>query len=264
VNWFERQRGTGGVRATNRYSVTPGQTIYAIGDIHGRLDLLKPLLQKIYDDQCAAPEQDWQLVFLGDYIDRGPSSRDVVQLLLRLSEVIGKRAIFLKGNHESAMLDFLADPAIGQQWIEHGGRETLLSYGIDLPSILPEPNWQQTQANFQSALPAAHRRFFESLQLFHEVGDYIFVHAGLRPGVALDDQVERDLLWIREPFLSYNHPGPQIIVHGHTIETTPVETETRIGIDTGAYATGKLTALRLRGQDRVFFSSTNSELRPAL
>ena len=230
-----------------------GQLLYAVGDIHGRLDLLQNLLDLIdLDAQSSRHAGRRTLVFLGDYVDRGPDSRGVVERLIGdLPE--GFDAHFLKGNHEAILLDFLQDAWRLQHWLMNGGEETMVSYGVDTEQLArlgaPEETWRQA---FAAALPEAHVRFFRSLQLSVAYGDYLFVHAGVRPGVPLAAQSEADLIWIRGPFLNHAEPFGKIVVHGHTPGQEPVTRPNRIGIDTGAVFTGRLTALRLQGDSREF------------
>ena len=182
---------------------TDGRTIYAVGDIHGRLDLLDPLLAQIRGDaRLRGGDTKPVLVFVGDYVDRGAASRGVVDRLVALSQgdVFEVRA--LKGNHDAALLAFLDDAAFGPTWCEHGGRQTLRSYGVSPPtSRFDTDGWLATRDAFDSAVPDEHRQFLAGLELIVTYGDYAFVHAGLRPGVALSDQREEDLLWIRGDFL---------------------------------------------------------------
>jgi serine/threonine protein phosphatase 1 len=233
-----------------------GQRVYAIGDIHGRADLLDDLLMQIDADlRTCAPQDRPALVFLGDYIDRGTQSRQVIDRLLSLSRV-RYDCYFLRGNHESALLDFLERPASGQAWLNFGGAETLYAYGVKAPAQgAGEREFRNVANALRAALPDAHLEFMRGLQLYVRLGDYLFVHAGLRPGRSLARQNETDLLEIREPFLKRKARWPFVVVHGHS----PVEEATReagrIALDTGAYATGRLSAVRLEG-DSVAFLST--------
>ena len=227
-------------------SVPQGQIYYAIGDIHGRLDLLRILLKKIDTDAAQTPSKRVRIIFLGDYVDRGQDSRGVIDLLAVMKRDGGEQVTALKGNHEEALLGFLADPSTGPAWAEHGGRETLKSYGVDAPRRSDdEAGWAATRDAFALALPEPHLIFLKNLQLFDIVGDYIFVHAGVRPGVPMEQQEEHDLLWIRQEFLSAPRASVGIVVHGHTPSAEPTLAPGRIGVDTGAYATGILTAVRL-------------------
>lgn len=222
--------------------------IYAIGDIHGRADLLHQLLWQIKAD-CragAAPV----LVFLGDYIDRGLESRAVLDRLLALRSEPGAEFRFLKGNHEAAMLDFLRRSSSGPAWLAFGGAETLYSYGVRAPPPGASPDeLRRTSEALRAALPPAHLSFLKDLELFVRYGNYVFVHAGLRPGKALEAQAEVDLLTIREPFIRSARKWPFIVVHGHTPEPNVHVDGRRIGVDTGAYATGRLSAVRLEGPE---------------
>ena len=239
-------------------SVPPGQIHYAIGDVHGRLDLLRALLKKIETDAALEPDKTIHLTFLGDYVDRGQESRGVIDLLTTLKQDGGKQVTAIKGNHEEALLSFLEDPSSGAAWSEHGGGETLRSYGVEPPKdAADEEGWSAARDALAASLPLAHLAFLHDLRLFSTAGDYVFVHAGVRPGVPLEDQDEHDLLWIRRSFMQ----GPraldqQVVVHGHTPATEPALGPGRVGVDTGAYATGVLTAARLE-DDRIGFIQTD-------
>lgn len=233
----------------------PDLRVYAIGDIHGRADLLKRLMARIEADAEAAPESRHALVFLGDYVDRGFQSRDVLDFLAE-GDFSGFETHFLKGNHEAAFAKFLAEPEFGPEWARFGGSETLMSYGIQPPRSRTQLEaWESVCAQLNAQLPASHRAFLSGLSLYETIGDYVFVHAGLRPGQALWDQSEADLLWIREDFLEDNTLFDQVVVHGHTPIETPHADHRRIGIDTGAYLTGKLTAACLTGSEVTFLST---------
>ncbi|MES2721853.1 MAG: metallophosphoesterase family protein [Pseudomonadota bacterium] len=227
---------------------TEGRLAYAVGDIHGRLDAFDALLQVIAQDVLTSqPTQRPMLILLGDYVDRGPASAQVVDRILKLADEPAFEVRALKGNHEEALLQFRDEPGFGQTWVEHGGAATLASYGVQPPATRTDPGaWETARVAFREALPASHTAFYEGLEIMITVGDYAFVHAGVRPGVPLDRQVERDLLWIRAEFLQSTAKFEKIIVHGHTpMEEPQVIAGRRIGIDTGAYATGLLTAVRL-------------------
>lgn len=236
-------------------SVPAGCLAYAIGDIHGRADLLERLLVRIADDAAGQAAERPLLVFLGDYVDRGTDSRRVVDLVLH-GVPAGFSAVRLKGNHEQLLLDFLADPARLPLWLANGGDATMASYGLDVAELDARSSapalWRR---RFLSLLPTEHRRFFETLELTALLGDYFFVHAGVRPGVALDRQSAHDFLWIRDEFLSSGVDFGKVVVHGHTPGEAPVVRANRIGIDTLAWASGRLTALRLRGTERAFLTT---------
>jgi serine/threonine protein phosphatase 1 len=212
---------------------------------------LAVLLQEI-DLDPAVEAGAATLVFAGDYVDRGPDSRGVIDQLLVLRARGGLGApVFLRGNHDQMLLDFLADPATGPAWMSVGGGAALTSYGLAPPGPSAEPAaWAQTAHAFADALPLTHRAFLEDLTLSYRSGDYVFVHAGVRPGRPLEQQTARDLLWIRQGFLNDRRPLPWTVVHGHTPSERVNADFRRIGIDTGAYATGVLTALRLEGAVR--------------
>jgi serine/threonine protein phosphatase 1 len=240
----------------NHPSIPEGQLLYAIGDIHGRLDLLEALLRQIVDDARASENVSRRdLVFLGDYVDRGPDSSGVVEKLLT-GLPSGFDTHFLKGNHEAILLDFLQEAWRLEHWLMNGGAATIRSYGVDTEQLAraaaPPDLWQQA---FAEALPEPHLRFFKSLGLRVAVGDYLFVHAGVKPSVPLEAQCEADLVWIREPFLSHAAPFGKIVVHGHTPGTAPVTRSNRIGIDTSAVFSGRLTALRLQADSRKFLQT---------
>jgi serine/threonine protein phosphatase 1 len=231
---------------------TDGRLVYAIGDVHGRLDLLGPLLHDVAKDAVATrPAERPLLVLLGDYVDRGPESRGVIDLILQMQADATFEVAALKGNHEEALLQFLDNPSFAATWLEHGGAATLVSYGVPPLSRRGDADgWIKVRDAFAAALPPQHLRFYRSLELVRVVGDYAFVHAGVRPGVALEDQSERDLLWIRYEFLNARGPFGKVIVHGHTPTEEPQLLKHRLGVDTGAYATGVLTAVRLYGEEQ--------------
>jgi len=229
-----------------------GILTYAIGDIHGRADLLSELLVELRADAAAAPSSMRRIiVFLGDYIDRGPDSGKVIDLILDLGKGEEFEVRALKGNHEEALLTFLKDPTGGAAWIQHGGAETLGAYGVAVPRLRTDmEGWAEARDQLVLAMPQSHLAFFQSLDIVFELGDYFFVHAGVRPHIPLDQQSEHDLLWIREEFLDASPSWRKVIVHGHTPMPEPVLSPLRIGLDTGAYATGRLSAIRLVDIDR--------------
>lgn len=235
-------------RRVTEPSVPRGTRVYAIGDIHGRADLLREIHRLIREDFNRAPVERPVVVYLGDYIDRGPGSRQVVDILLD-EPLEGFERIHLRGNHEDFLLRFLDDAAIGPNWMLNGGSATVHGYmgtRADLDDIAG------VQAKLRAVLPAKHLAFFRTLSLSHIEGDYLFVHAGIRPNVSWEKQDPLDLMWIREEFLNSTADHPKMIVHGHSINFTPEIRVNRIGIDTGAYATGTLTCLMLQGTRRDF------------
>ena len=228
-------------------SLPQGTRIYAVGDIHGRLDLLEKLLGRVNLDLANRPVARPIHVFLGDYIDRGRWSRETIDRLI--SHGAGHESVFLKGNHELIAVSCLSDRTGIDQWLRLGGRETLASYGVPPDLFTKRAQIAAAQSAFHQALPAAHFRFLGSLRNSFTCGDYFFAHAGARPYVELSHQSENDLLWIRGEFLSSAHDFGKIIVHGHT-PTSEVEIRSnRINIDTGAFATDRLTCLVLEGDE---------------
>lgn len=232
-------------------AVPEGTVVWAVGDIHGRLDLLKPLVDAILAEVEDSKATRKVVVFLGDYIDRGPDSRGVVQLLASLSAGHDVEWRFLKGNHEEAMLAFLDDPAAGARWCEYGGDRALLSWGLRMPELAHRTEaWTRVAADLRHRLTEAEMAFLEGLELSVSIGDYFFAHAGARPGVALDRQSSRDLLWIRQPFLDSPTVFERVVVHGHTPTSLVHADQRRIGVDTKAYDSGVLSAVRLQGRGR--------------
>jgi serine/threonine protein phosphatase 1 len=227
--------------------------IYAIGDIHGRADLLEQLHGRIRHDAEKYPDYRKIIVYLGDYIDRGNSSRQVIDQLLNptLTEFT---AIHLRGNHESMLLEFLKNPARGELWFMNGGMETLMSYNVSL-SLLNQLNYEKVATALAANLPLEHLQFFASLKTHHIEGNYYFCHAGINPNIPLDKQTDEDLIWIREPFLSSQKDFGKIIVHGHTVSQKPTLRANQIGVDTGAVFTNHLTCAVLT-QNKPYFLST--------
>ena len=226
--------------------------LYAIGDIHGCLTELIELERLIIEDSRDAVGEKW-IVTLGDYIDRGPASAQVIDHLSAPAPA-GFKRISLAGNHEQMLLDFLAAPRRNQLWLDNGGPDTARSYGLNSTALDAGP--AALSATLVGRMPSEHLDWLKQLPAMLSLPGFTFVHAGIRPGVPLDDQLDEDLLWIREPFLGDWAPGSSIIVHGHTPQTEPVRTSNRIGIDTAAFATGRLTALRLDNDDSISFLST--------
>jgi serine/threonine protein phosphatase 1 len=236
--------------AVSHASVPGDHFVVAVGDVHGRLDLLEQLWLMIDAASRRSAARRRILIFIGDYIDRGLHSAHVIDRLLE--GFPGFETVFLKGNHDETLLQFLVDPSIGEAWRNFGGLETLSSYGI---SHTAGKSWAQTRSEFAAVLPRAHEEFFKNLRLHTTIGDYLFVHAGVKPRVPLEEQRESDLLWIREEFLDSSVNFGRVVVHGHTPTDVPDVRRNRIGIDTGAYMTGKLTAIVLEGRERQFLST---------
>ena len=229
--------------------------VYAVGDIHGRADLLGRLHDLIRVD--AAPFHDLRkvIIYLGDYVDRGPSSKGVLDYLIN-SSLPGFETFHLKGNHEDMLLRFLDDAQVGLNWTMVGGDATLMSYGaLDESRLRGSMDFETIQKRFLEQLPQAHLEFLQNLGFFHVEGDYLFVHAGVRPGRPMEDQDEMDLIWIRDDFLQSTADHGRVVVHGHNITHEPDIWPNRIGIDTGAYATGRLTCLVLESAGRSFLNT---------
>lgn len=243
-------------------SIPEGERVYAIGDVHGRLDLLDILLDRIRRDDAERSPARTTLIFLGDLVDRGPDSAGVVERVRSL-HAEGWTVRCLLGNHEEMFLAALDGKRDAMRaFCRVGGRETAFSYGIPPADYEGMEHADLTMALLER-VPEAHRTFIESLEDVIVIGDYAFVHAGIRPGVALDAQRTSDLRWIREPFLTHRGGFEKVIVHGHTITPEVDEARRRIGIDTGAYASGCLTALCLQGDSRTVFDTRSAILSSA-
>ena len=237
--------------AARKPVIPEGVTAFAVGDIHGRADLLTALLDEVLGAADSEAERPPILVCLGDYVDRGPSSQGVLEALIELSHSDRLETHFLRGNHDQTLLDFLAEAKVGADWCDFGGRETMASYGVSIPPTRGAAEaWENLRQEFASAIPEEHVEFLRGLELTYELGDYFFAHAGARPGIPLSAQSEQDLLWIRHPFLDDRRPFEKIVVHGHTPAEEAYADNRRIGLDTGAYATGVLSAVRLEGGER--------------
>lgn len=233
---------------------------YVIGDVHGRLDLLDQLLAQIHEEIDRRPTRKTVIALVGDLIDRGPQSAEVIERLrtYRRDKV---RLVVLLGNHEEVLLRILdGESDLIQKWLSYGGSQCLASYGVDPSSVL-EMESEEALAIIRSAIPRAHVRFLNECADTFRFGDYLVVHAGIRPGVEIAQQRQVDLRWIRSPFLE--HPGDHgaVIVHGHTITEAAEERANRIAIDTGAYATGRLTALAIEGAERWYLDTVSCKER---
>ena len=241
-------------RAVARPRGARGHRAYVIGDVHGRLDLLDRLLATIHRELDERPARKTLLVFVGDLIDRGPSSAQVIERL-RTYRRPGVRPLFLLGNHEEVLLRIHGgDPSPIASWLKFGGAQCLASYGVD-PAALARKNDAEVLAAVRKAIPGNHVDFLKSFADTCRFGDYLFVHAGIRPGVELDLQAQSDLRWIRGPFLLDDSDHGFVVVHGHTITPGVDEQVNRIGIDTGAYRSGVLTALAIEGEQRWFLDT---------
>ena len=228
--------------------------VYAVGDIHGRADLLDELHRMIQQDVS-----DWDgdriIVYLGDYIDRGMHNREVLDTLVH-HPLPGFRSVHLIGNHEAVLLQFLQDAEIARDWLKFGGDSTLASYGVRLRADgVTIDSLLEAKATLQRNLPPEHLSFLRGLRLNYWISDYMFVHAGVRPGVPLDRQDGNDMIWIRNRFLKSRDDFGKVIVHGHTPMLAPEIRANRISIDTGAFFSGHLTALVLEGETRRFITT---------
>lgn len=222
--------------------------IYAVGDIHGRVDLLSEIIARIDDDIRRRPIAHTVEIYLGDYVDRGPHSKTVIDLLA--VRLVANRAVCLRGNHEAVMEGFLQDPAILQYWLPLGGMQTLASYGIELHDDT------ETEADlrrrFLAAFPREHELFMQCLRNQFSCGDFLFVHAGIRPGIPIEQQDVNDLIWIRDEFLDSTRSHERFVVHGHTPVPHPDIRHNRINIDTGAWRTGTLSCIAIEGSTILF------------
>lgn len=234
--------------SNNKTRLPKGTRIYAVGDIHGRADLLEQLHRRIDEHLAAHPIKRAIPVYLGDYIDRGPASRAVIEHLIRRN--LKPKSVFLKGNHETFLFEFLKNPRMLCIWRKYGGLETLASYGVGCPTT--SAAIEASSGVLKAAMPRSHQAFFKRLRLSFSCGDYVFVHAGVRPGIALAKQSENDLLWIREEFLASEQDFGRVIVHGHTPVHEPEVRFNRINVDTGAYARGRLTCAVLEVDEISF------------
>lgn len=239
-----------------RGRIPEGQIVYAIGDIHGRDDLLARLHAAIEEDLAESVQTlEATVVYLGDYVDRGADSKAVIDRLLD-RPLAGAQSIFLKGNHEDAMLRFMAGDKGAERWLTIGGGATARSYGVALRSAESDStDIALVRRRLGEAVPERHKTFLRGLKLLHEVGDYLFVHAGIKPGLPIEEQSPQDLLWIRSQFLKSRRNHGRIVVHGHSAAGKTVVKRNRICVDTAAYATDCLSAVVLEGASRRFISA---------
>ncbi len=248
------RRVSANISAAREFAGPDDQRVYAVGDIHGRLDLLDDLLARIEDDIVARPIKTIGIVFLGDLIDRGPDSAGVIERLSTLRHFPAK-PLFLLGNHEEVLLRVLAGEAgLAYDWLGFGGDACAESYGVSA-SLLQAMSEDRIAEVLNAAIPAAHIAFLKSFGDTFRFGDYLFVHAGIRPGVPIEQQQPQDLRWIRAPFLSDANDHGCMVVHGHTISDGIDRRVNRLGIDTGAYRTGVLTAAAFEGTDIRFLAT---------
>jgi serine/threonine protein phosphatase 1 len=233
--------------------------LYIIGDIHGRADLLDEMVGKIRGDIASHNEIDCLTVTLGDYVDRGPDSRGVLDRLSR--NPFPTRYVAIKGNHEVLFESFMRDPSVASQWRRFGGLETLHSYGVPINELMVGKGYDKAAKALSAAIPQDHLRFLSSLEPFISVGRYFLCHAGVRPNVPLSQQRIEDLLWIRDEFLNSNATFEKTIIHGHTPHDWPQVRPNRINIDTGAFATGRLTCLVIDGEEGRFLYTGEAAAR---
>jgi serine/threonine protein phosphatase 1 len=233
-----------------RRVIPAGLRVYVVGDIHGNADALRDAFRRIDADKPLWAIRRAVQIFLGDYVDRGPASREVLDLLITRSQT--DEVLLLKGNHEAMFLEFFDNPSLLGHWRQFGGLQTLISYGLK-PSINPTGDEQRELAlELARRIPPAHRNLIAAMPLSFSIGDFFFVHAGVRPGIPFKQQKEEDLLWIREDFLLYERDYEKIVVHGHTPVAEPDLRPNRVNLDIGAYATGKLACLVIEGETLAF------------
>lgn len=238
----------------NAHAIPAGERVYAVGDIHGRRDLLDTLIARIDADDARRGPARTTLIFLGDLVDRGADSSGVVQRLLDLSQS-GRAVRFLMGNHEETFLKAARGDAGALRFlVKYGGRETVLSYDIGTEEYAAA-DFDELAVMLEERVPATHIDFIDGFEDQIAIGDYLFVHAGVRPGTPIAEQKASDLRWIRSEFLDYRGSHGPMVVHGHTITDDVDEQPNRIGIDTGAFASGRLTAIGLEGTDRWYLST---------
>ncbi len=237
-------------------AIPAGQRVYAVGDIHGRRDLFEVLVEAIEADDSSLPAADTTVILLGDLVDRGADSAGVIALARQWQ---GRRRVrILAGNHEEMFLRSFDKLDIFRHFLRHGGRETVLSYGVDRTAFA-QTTMEEAQAMMRELVPAEDVAFLESFEDMISIGDYLFVHAGIDPRLPIEEQKTHDLRWIREPFLSHPDSHGQVVVHGHTICDAPEDCGNRIGIDTGAYMSGRLTAIVLEGTQRRYIEAVEGE-----
>ena len=253
---FFRKFG-GETPAPPRFSVPAGARVYAIGDIHGRLDLFEALIGGIEADDLAGTADESIVILLGDLVDRGPDSAGVIERARHWQTM--RQVQILAGNHEEMFLSSFDNMEMLRHFLRHGGRETIRSFGVSKKAI-SAASLEEVQDLMRAAVPQSVRDYLGSFEDMITIGDYLFVHAGINPALPIVEQKTQDLRWIREPFLSHIGQHGKMVVHGHTITEAPEERGNRIGIDTGAYASGRLTALVLEGAERRFLEAVEDDL----
>lgn len=240
-----------------------GRVGFAVGDIHGRIDLLRKMVSLLEERADAERRANGEpiVVFLGDYVDRGPNSAAVIEAMLQ-GGPLGYERRYLRGNHEQSMLRFMAAPMENRAWLLQGGAETLVSYGVRplSPVTASEEEWIAVAAALKERVPPAHLQFLEGLERYVAFGDYAFVHAGVDAARSLEEQTDDDLYWSRDRFIASKRRFSHRVVHGHTPVERPYADERRIAVDTGAYASGTLTAARFEDEEVTFLSVSDSAL----
>ncbi len=235
--------------------IPENQRVYAVGDIHGRADLVERIHEIIISDAAEHSHKKNFIVYLGDYLDRGPYARETIDLLIS-SQPPGFERVYLMGNHEQILLNFLDEPSILSMWLGVGGGSTLMSYGLKPPgSGFSEQKAHEVRDELREKIPAEHIGFIKNLRQSFPAGDYLFVHAGIRPAVPIEDQTPDDIYWIRDEFLNSDADHGKMVIHGHTISEDIQHLSNRIAIDTGAYASGVLSCVVLE-ENRIKFLST--------
>lgn len=255
LNFFTRGGAHVTTKPSRQHRVEPGHCIYAIGDVHGRVDLLDRLVRKIVLDQekCSSARK-MVMVFLGDYVDRGDQTRETLEYLIRLTDAGGYNVHCLLGNHEAALVDFLDGTANGEAWLKHGGLQTVASYGVNFAGADPSKGEIEGLRRSLEVAMGTHLCFLRGLKQFWRSGDYYFCHAGVDPDRPLNSQSKQTLISGHDAFVAGSGHKDARVVHGHYDAPEPVETPSRICVDTGAYYSGKLSAVKLSGQ--VSFLST--------
>lgn len=258
VGVFGRIWGKSKRLTVEKARVPAGDRIYAIGDIHGRVDLLKRLHDTIaLDAQTAAPDTRKTIIYLGDYVDRGFNSKELIDYLLD-NPLPGLAPVYLKGNHDEYFVNFIETCNEGAPWLKYGGDATVYSYGVRIADhVAPDQRLEHICERLRETVPERHIDFLSQLKLAWTVGDFLFVHAGVHPDRPWDKQTSEDLLWIRDEFLESDRDFGKIVVHGHSVSDGPDVRNNRIGIDTGACYSNVLTCLVLEGDDKRFLSTSD-------
>ena len=241
--------------------VPDGVRVYAVGDIHGRVDLLDRLHTMIREDAAdVRPGFEKVVVYLGDYLDRGLYSRELLDLFLD-DPLEGFESVHLRGNHDQCFLDFLVDPEKEASWLRFGGDATVYSYGVRIPDdMMPDMRMVHIRDRLLATVPQRHLAFLANLELTRVIGDFLFVHAGINPERPLSQQTPEDLMWIRKAFLESKRDFGKVVVHGHSVTSVPEVRQNRIGIDTGACYNNNLTCVVLEGANKRFLSTSAAAL----